>query len=141
MNLTNEYCSTFERDIIIYTDGSCNQQTKIGGWGAIIIEPITGFRKEISGKCTETTNNKMEIMAAIKALECLKPRSNVIVFTDSAYLIGGMSGNKRVKNKDLFRQLDQVSKRHNLMFIKVVGHSGNKGNQIADELARKAKHK
>ena len=139
--------------IIIHCDGACsgNQyRTNIGGWGAILQQ---GSRlKEIHGGERNTTNQRMELIACIRALEELKSGKYAIeVYTDSAYLANCMqkkwyvawqkngwknSARKPVENRDLWEKLLSLTSLYKVKFIKVVGHSGNKLNERADELAR-----
>lgn len=136
----------------IYSDGACSQQNDgVGGWGALII--LNGKEQEIYGGDNLTTNNKMEMTACIKALEYLSERSNVTLFTDSKYIIDGITkwikGWERkgwmtkdfqpVKNQDLWRRLDDLTYKHKINWQWVRGHSGNRGNEIADKLAVKGK--
>ncbi len=135
--------------IKIYTDGSCNGNPGIGGWGAIIILD-NGKELEISGKEEFTTNNRMELSAAINALKSLKDNSKVEIFTDSTYVKSGItswiqtweknnwknSTKKEVKNKDLWLELLEQSKRHNIVWNWIRGHTGNKYNEKADKLAK-----
>ena len=140
------------KTVDIYTDGACSGNPGPGGWAAILI--YQGHEKVISGSDDETTNNKMELIAAIRALECLKTPCNVTLYSDSAYLINAfrknwigrwikngwrLSDNKReVKNADLWRSLAQFAKIHHIDFIKVAGHSDNIYNNRCDELATSA---
>jgi ribonuclease HI len=141
-----------ENNVVIYADGACSQQNDgVGGWGAYIIENI-GERR-IYGGDSLTTNNKMEMTACIKALEELSQRSNVILYTDSKYIVDGITkwikGWERkgwmtkdfqpVKNQDLWRKLDDLTYKHKINWQWVRGHSGNRGNEIADKLAVKGK--
>jgi ribonuclease HI len=134
----------------IYTDGACSGNPGPGGWGAVL--SYGGTRKELSGgEAAPTTNNRMELMAAIQALESLTRRSVVHLHTDSSYLRNGitgwLSGWKRngwrtaskqpVKNEDLWRRLDAAAARHDVKWLWVKGHAGNPGNERADALANK----
>lgn len=141
---------TDEEDAIkIYTDGACSGNPGPGGWGAVLIKDH--HRKEINGGAAETTNNRMELQAAIEALQALKYEpSNVILYTDSNYVKGGITGwlknwkrngwktadKKPVKNEDLWRALDEIETRHNVTWRWVKGHAGHPENERADELAR-----
>lgn len=141
---------TDEEDAIkIYTDGACSGNPGPGGWGAVLIKDH--HRKEINGGAAETTNNRMELQAAIEALQALKYEpSNVILYTDSNYVKGGITGwlknwkrngwktadKKPVKNEDLWRALDEIETRHNVTWRWVKGHAGHLENERADELAR-----
>ena len=139
--------------VTIYTDGACSGNPGPGGWGAILISGT--LRKEISGGDPDTTNNRMELMAAIAALSELKGSSDVELFTDSKYVKQGItewitkwkangwkrrSGKKLlpVKNEDLWRQLDTLAGAHQVSFKWVEGHAGHPENERADELARNA---
>jgi len=133
--------------IYIYTDGACKGNPGPGGWGALLVS--SGHRKEISGGEPNTTNNRMEMTAVIRALESLKRPSTVEVHTDSQYVQKGisewMSGWKRrnwhtadgkpVKNQDLWLQLDALSQLHRIEWKWVRGHAGHPENERADALA------
>ena len=133
---------------MVYTDGACAGNPGPGGWGAILI--WNGHRKEISGGEAATTNNRMELMAAISALEALQEGSNVEIHTDSEYVQKGIStwihGWKRkgwrtasgspVKNTELWKRLDAAQSRHRVEWHWVRGHAGHAENERADELAR-----
>jgi ribonuclease HI len=134
--------------IVIFTDGACSGNPGPGGYGAILI--AGGHRKELMGGEAETTNNRMELMAAIAALEALNRPCTVELNTDSQYLRLGitqwLAGWKRngwrtaarqpVKNEDLWRRLDQAAQRHRIDWHWVKGHAGHDENERADELAR-----
>src|SRR5208283_2333526 len=119
-----------------------------GGWGAVLI--FGDHRKELSGGEAETTNNRMELMAAIMALEALTRACTVHLYTDSNYLRGGITGwiagwkrngwrtadKKPVKNEDLWRRLDAAAARHDVAWLWVRGHAGDPLNERADKLAR-----
>ncbi|MES2215174.1 MAG: ribonuclease HI [Pseudomonadota bacterium] len=135
-----------DQKIIIYTDGACSGNPGPGGWGAYLV--YKSHQKEIYGMEAHTTNNRMEIMAAIKALEALKQPCDVELYTDSVYLKNGITtwihnwikkdwrtGKSLVKNVDLWQTLYQYSNKHNIDWHWVKGHSTNKGNQAADRLA------
>lgn len=137
--------------VIIYTDGACSGNPGPGGWGAILM--FKGVKKEISGGNKQTTNNVMEITAVIEALKCLKIESDVQVYSDSAYTVnafnqgwiynwiknGWKTSNKEpVKNKELWQELYDLTKKHKVEFIKVKGHADNEFNNRCDEMARKA---
>jgi ribonuclease HI len=133
-----------------FTDGACSGNPGPGGWGAILT--YGSHRKELSGAEPETTNNRMELMAAIGALEALKRASVVEVTTDSNYLKDGISkwihgwkrngwktaDKKPVKNADLWQRLDVAQARHRVTWAWVKGHAGHPENERADELARAA---
>lgn len=130
----------------IFTDGACSGNPGPGGWGAIL--RYNGVEKELSGGEKDTTNNRMEMMAAIAALEVLKKESTVDLYTDSKYLQQGvmewMPGWKkkgwpaRIKNQDLWKRLDSVLSNHKVKFHWVRGHDGHIENERCDELARAA---
>ncbi len=135
-------------DIIeIYTDGACSGNPGPGGWGAIM--RWNGHEKELSGGEIETTNNRMEMMAVIKALEALTKSSVVKVYTDSTYVQKGVTewmngwkargwkgaNKKPIKNQDLWLRIDELVSAHNIEFHWVRGHDGHPDNERADELA------
>ncbi|MDZ4790596.1 MAG: ribonuclease HI [Hyphomicrobiales bacterium] len=136
--------------VVIYTDGGCSGNPGPGGWGAILLSGE--HRKELSGGEPETTNNRMELTAAIEALNALKRSSNVELHTDSQYVrqgitewIGGWKSNgwktaqkKQVKNADLWQALDIARARHDVSWKWVKGHAGDINNERADELATAA---
>ena len=134
--------------ITIYTDGACSGNPGPGGWGAILM--WNDHEKELSGGESDTTNNRMEMMAVIKALEALKKdNTEVTIYTDSKYVLQGAtewlegwkargwkSANKKpVKNKDLWELIDSQIQRHSVKFIWVKGHSGDEFNERVDKLA------
>jgi len=139
-----------ETPVVIYTDGACSGNPGPGGWGAILI--YGDHRKEISDGEAETTNNRMELMAAIIALEALKRPSRVELHTDSSYLKNGITdwierwkangwrtaNKKPVKNVELWQRLDEARARHQIDWHWVRGHAGHPENERADELAREA---
>ena len=136
-------------NIEIFTDGACKGNPGDGGWGAII--RINDHEELIWGGEKETTNNRMEMMAAIKALEYLKESSALTLTTDSGYVKDGITkwlqnwkknewktaAKKPVKNKDLWQELDVQSSRHAISWKWVKGHSGHRENEIADMLANR----
>ncbi len=137
--------------VIIYTDGACSGNPGPGGWGAILM--YKDAKKEISGGCKQTTNNVMEITAVVEALKCLKVESDVQVYSDSAYTVNAFkqgwiynwlkngwktSGKEPVKNKELWQELYNLTKKHKVEFIKVKGHADNEFNNRCDEMAREA---
>ena len=138
------------RHVEIFTDGACSGNPGPGGWAAVLSYGTT--TREISGREAQTTNNRMELMAAIKALEALKRPSEVRLHTDSQYLRLGMTvwirdwkrrgwktaDKKPVKNTDLWQRLEQAAEHHRVQWIWVKGHSGHDGNERADRLARDA---
>jgi len=134
--------------ITIYTDGACSGNPGPGGWGAILISGA--HRKEINGGEADTTNNRMELIAAISALNALKSPSEVDLHTDSNYLRDGITSwiknwkrngwrtasKKPVKNADLWKMLEQARGQHEVRWHWVKGHAGHPENERADELAR-----
>lgn len=138
------------QQVEIYTDGACSGNPGPGGWGAVL--RAAGRERELSGAEPRTTNNRMELTAALRALEALKRPCQVVIYTDSTYLQKGMNGwldnwkrngwktagKKPVRNADLWRSLDEVSARHSIQWRWVRGHTGNPGNERADTLARDA---
>ena len=135
----------------IYTDGACSGNPGPGGWGAVIIDQ-DDKQKNISGSEKNTTNNRMELLAAIMSLKKIKTNSEVVIFTDSTYVKNGItewmknwkkngwknSSKKPVKNKDLWVKLDKLCEANNVSWKWVKGHSTNEFNNLADELATKA---
>jgi len=135
--------------VYIYTDGGCSGNPGPGGWGAVLI--YGDARKELSGGEANTTNNRMELMAAIEALETLKRPVTADLFTDSNYLRQGITQwidtwkangwrtaqKKPVKNEDLWRRLDEARLRHDVTFHWVRGHAGDPENEAAHVLAQK----
>lgn len=131
----------------IYTDGACRGNPGPGGWGALL--RWNGHEKRLCGGETHTTNNRMELTAAIMALEALRRNCGAVLYTDSTYLKQGLtewlpgwrmrgwrsSSGKPIKNEDLWRRLESVSKCHRVDWRWVRGHAGNPGNEAADGLA------
>ena len=136
-----------KNNITIYTDGACKGNPGEGGWGAYI--EYNNEKVKLYGYEKDTTNNRMEITAAIEALRYIKVKSNIIIYTDSKYLMNGInswihdwkrnnwrtSSNKGVKNIDLWQIIDELNSNHSIKWTWVKGHSGNPGNEMADELA------
>ncbi len=134
----------------VFTDGACSGNPGPGGWGAIL--RYNGVEKELSGGEPETTNNRMEMMAAIAALEALKRPSRVRLHTDSTYLKDGITkwihawkargwktaSKKPVKNQDLWQRLEAAIEPHQVTWFWVKGHAGHPENERADQLAREA---
>jgi ribonuclease HI len=134
----------------IYTDGACRGNPGPGGWAALL--SAGAHEKEISGAENPTTNNRMELMAVIGALEALKRPSQVRLYTDSQYVRRGITewlaqwkardwktaDRKPVKNQDLWQQLEQAAARHRIEWHWVRGHTGVAGNERADALANAA---
>ena len=139
---------TEEKRIAIWTDGACSGNPGPGGWGAVLI--AGEHEKDLKGGEADTTNNRMELTAAIEALDALKRPSVVDLHTDSQYVKGGITGwihgwkkdgwktadRKPVKNVDLWLRLDEALKRHKVTWHWVKGHAGNEANEKADLLAR-----
>ena len=137
------------KDVIIYTDGACRGNPGPGGWGALI--KFENAQKEIFGGQNNVTNNQMELSAAIEGLSTLKEPCKVKLFTDSKYVMDGITqwiqnwkknnwktaAKKEVKNKALWQQLDQLMAYHEVQWHWVKGHSGDPGNETADLLANK----
>jgi ribonuclease HI len=140
-------------DLFAYTDGACSGNPGPGGWGALLIARDGGKvvkQRELSGGEAETTNNRMELLAAISALETLERATAVTIVTDSVYVKDGFTkwihgwkargwktaAKKPVKNEDLWRRLDDAAQRHNVTWEWVKGHAGHPENEKADELAR-----
>lgn len=140
-------------ELFAYTDGACSGNPGPGGWGALLIarngEAVVK-KRELSGGEAETTNNRMELLAAINALEALDRSSAITLVTDSAYVKNGVeswihgwkrngwktSNRKPVKNVDLWQRLDEARSRHNVTWEWIKGHAGHPENERADELAR-----
>ena len=134
--------------VVIYTDGACSGNPGPGGWGAVLL--FGEHRKELQGGEPDTTNNRMELLAAIAALEALKRPCPVELHTDSVYLRDGITkwlegwkaknwrtaAKKPVKNVDLWQRLDTARARHDVNWHWVKGHAGHPENERADELAR-----
>ena len=132
----------------IFTDGACSGNPGPGGWGAML--RYRGTEREINGGEANTTNNRMEMMAAIQALEALRRPSRVTLYTDSKYLSDGITkwihgwkrrgwktaGKKPVKNQDLWQRLDAAIAGHDIEWRWVKGHAGHRENERADALAR-----
>ena len=138
-------------NVTIYTDGACSGNPGPGGWGAILMAGEN--KKEISGGKKDTTNNVMELTAVIEALKLLKRPCKVELYSDSAYVVNAFlqnwisgwikngwknSNKEEVKNKELWQELINLTKVHDVTFHKVKGHSDNEYNNRCDELARKA---
>ena len=136
--------------IYIYTDGACKGNPGPGGWGALL--KYKEHKKEINGFSKNTTNNIMELTAVIESLLIIKQKSDITIITDSNYVKDGItkwianwknkgwktSNKKPVKNKDLWKKLDYLSSNHKIKWEWVRGHTGNPGNERADQLANEA---
>jgi ribonuclease HI len=139
--------------LFAYTDGACSGNPGPGGWGALLIAregDAVLKERELNGGETLTTNNRMELLAAISALEALERPSTITVVTDSAYVKNGIAGwiegwkrngwktadRKPVKKEDLWRRLDEARARHRVTWEWIKGHAGHPENERADELAR-----
>ena len=135
-------------DVVIYTDGACSGNPGPGGWAAILM--AGGAKKELSGGEANTTNNRMELMGVISGLKALTRPCNVEVHSDSAYVVNAFSQNwigkwasngwknsakADVANTDLWKELLELTKIHNVTFVKVKGHADNEYNNRCDELA------
>ena len=138
------------KDVVeIFTDGACKGNPGVGGWGALL--RTKGKERELFGGEAHTTNNRMELMGAIAALEALKRHCHVRLHTDSKYVQQGIStwihdwkkrgwktaDKKPVKNEDLWRRLDALAAQHKIEWVWVKGHAGHDGNERADELANR----
>ena len=137
------------KSIEIYTDGACRGNPGMGGWGAII--QFQNNSKELFGGRAETTNNQMEMQAVIEGLKALKEPCKIILYTDSKYVMDGITNwihgwkknnwktanKKPVKNMGLWQELDQLANQHEITWKWVKGHAGIPGNERADELANK----
>jgi ribonuclease HI len=137
-------------EVTIFTDGACRGNPGVGGWGVVLTSGE--HRKEINGVDPDTTNNRMELLAAIRALEALKRRSRVHLYTDSTYVKKGITewlaqwqrnnwktaARKPVKNAELWRRLAELVQQHKVSWHWVKGHAGHPGNERADALANKA---
>ena len=137
--------------VVIYTDGACSGNPGPGGWGAILM--YNGNKKEISGAKNNTTNNVMELTAALEGLKMLKFPCEVELYSDSAYLVNGFSqgwiynwkknnwktaSKEPVKNKEIWEEIYNLTQIHKVKFIKVKGHADNEFNNRCDEMARNA---
>jgi ribonuclease HI len=141
-------------EVVIYTDGACSGNPGPGGWGVVMRwqgKEKQGKEKEMYGSDPLTTNNRMELMAAIQALEALQRPTTVSLHTDSKYLLDGITkwiqawqrngwktaAKKPVKNEDLWRRLIEAMSPHDVSWVWVKGHAGDPGNERADALARR----
>jgi ribonuclease HI len=137
------------KEVTIYTDGACSGNPGPGGWAAILL--YNGTEKELTGYASETTNNRMELQAAVEGLKALKVACNVKLYSDSAYLVNCFkqkwyknwvlngwrnSKNQPVENQDLWKEILSLMETHQVEYIKVKGHADNPYNNRCDELAR-----
>ena len=140
-------------NLIAYTDGACSGNPGPGGWG-VVLQARSGLKvtkqRELNGGAAETTNNRMELTAAIQALEALPRKSRIRIVTDSVYVKDGVtkwilgwkkngwltSAKKPVKNEDLWKKLDAAQESHEVSWEWIKGHAGHPENELADELAR-----
>ena len=140
-------------NLIAYTDGACSGNPGPGGWG-VVLQARSGLKvtkqRELNGGAAETTNNRMELTAAIQALEALTRKSRIRIVTDSVYVKDGVtkwilgwkkngwltSTKKPVKNEDLWKKLDAAQESHEVSWEWIKGHAGHPENELADELAR-----
>jgi ribonuclease HI len=137
------------QNIEIYTDGACRGNPGPGGWGALLI--AGPHQKTLHGGEAETTNNRMELTAAIEALNSVRERAAIVIYTDSKYVMDGINewlpnwkrrgwktaAKKPVKNQDLWQALDAATERHDIRWVWVKGHAGDPGNEMADQLANR----
>ena len=138
-----------EAQLVIYTDGACRGNPGPGGWGALLV--YNGSEKELFGGEAQTTNNRMELKAAIEALKALKRPCSLTLYTDSKYVQNGIqqwirgwkakgwktAAKKPVKNVDLWKELDEQVGKHDISWQWIKGHAGVEGNERADQLANK----
>jgi ribonuclease HI len=139
------------KNVLIYTDGACSGNPGPGGWAAVLL--YGPHRKEISGAAAQTTNQRMELQAALEALSCLREPCQAQVYSDSAYLINGFnqhwlqnwqknnwqtSKKTPVENQDLWKGLWQLQQKHKVTWHKLPGHSGIPENERCDQLAKAA---
>ena len=140
-------------NLIAYTDGACSGNPGPGGWG-VVLQARSGLKvtkqRELNGGAAETTNNRMELTAAIQALEAMTRKSRIRIVTDSVYVKDGVtkwilgwkkngwltSAKKPVKNEDLWKKLDAAQESHEVSWEWIKGHAGHPENELADELAR-----
>ena len=140
-------------NLVAYTDGACSGNPGPGGWG-VVLQARSGSQltkqSELNGGAAETTNNRMELVAAISALDALSRHSQITIVTDSVYVKDGVTkwifewkrngwltaAKKPVKNEDLWKKLDSVQSQHDVTWEWVKGHAGHPENELADELAR-----
>jgi ribonuclease HI len=143
-------------ELFAYTDGACSGNPGPGGWGVLLVArngDAVVKERELYGGAADTTNNRMELQAAISALEALEKPATITIVTDSVYVKGGVTGwihgwkrngwktsaKKPVKNEDLWRRLDEARLRHEVTWEWVKGHAGHPENERADALARQGR--
>ena len=145
--MPTETLNAVKKKVTVYTDGACSGNPGPGGWAALLLHE--GNSREIAGGEAQTTNNRMELMAAIEALTALKEPCEVTVYTDSKYVKDGMTNwihnwkkngwktaaKKPTLNADLWRQLDEAASKHEVNWLWVKGHDGDPQNERVDELA------
>ena len=139
------------KNVLIYTDGACSNNPGPGGWGAVLL--YKDYKKELSGFCENTTNNRMEILAVIMAVKALKESCELEIYTDSAYVVNAFNNGwlnnwqrngwkttakKSVENIELWQELLDSLSHHSYRIIKVKGHSDNELNNRCDQLATQA---
>ena len=139
------------KKVLIYTDGACSNNPGPGGWGAVLL--YKEYKKELSGFCESTTNNRMEIVAVMRAVQALKEPCELEIYTDSAYVVNAFNNGwlynwqrngwktaakKPVENIELWQELLSLLSRHNYRIVKVKGHSDNELNNRCDYLATQA---
>jgi ribonuclease HI len=149
MGVTSKGKEIVMKEVTIYTDGACSGNPGPGGWAAILL--YNGTEKELTGYASETTNNRMELQAAVEGLKALKVACNVKLYSDSAYLVNCFkqkwyknwvlngwrnSKNQPVENQDLWKEILSLMETHQVEYIKVKGHADNPYNNRCDELAR-----
>ena len=139
-------------NIVAYTDGACSGNPGPGGWGVVLRAKVEGKivrERLLSGGCKHTTNNRMELRAAIEALKALRKPSKIIIVTDSTYVKEGLNNwikkwksngwrtanNKPIKNEDLWKLLDIENRKNSVTWQWIKGHAGHEGNELADKLA------
>jgi len=136
-------------EIVLYTDGACSGNPGPGGWAYILHHPATGVRRKQSGGSRRTTNNRMEMQAVLHGLRAVRRACSVTVVTDSQYVANGArewleqwkargwrtAGKKRVKNRDLWEQIDEMLAKHDVTFQYIPGHAGHPENEACDQMA------
>jgi ribonuclease HI len=156
MEKTNATAAVGDAEVFIYTDGACSGNPGPGGWGAVLKYPAADRELRLSGAEPGTTNNRMELIAVIQALWTLKRSARVMITTDSRYVVDAFqagwianwqrngwrtAGKKPVKNADLWRELLEAMRPHQVVWHWIRGHAGHPENELADELAVEARLK